>query len=122
MATNTGTATWGVTGSVGVTGIVTDIEVNEEAQTAPEYNEVGAVVKQTLYDIHTTVTATIEVASGTSLPTSGAAITIGGKSGYVRSARKVESNQAYQKIAVTAELWTNCNATTAAGGSSGSNT
>ena len=118
MATNAGTATWGVTGSAGVSGIVTDIEVNEEAQTAPEYNEVGAVVKQTLYDTHTTVTATIEVASGTSLPTIGAAISIGGKSGYVRSARKVESNQAYQKIAVTAELWTNCTATTAAGGTS----
>lgn len=118
MATNAGTATWGVTGSAGVSGIVTDIEVNEEAQTAPEYNEVGAVVKQTLYDTHTTVTATIEVASGTSLPTIGASISIGGKSGYVRSARKVESNQAYQKISVTAELWTNCTATTAAGGTS----
>lgn len=117
-ATTSGTATWGVTSTCsGVSGIVTDIEVNEEAQTAPEYNEVGAVVKQTHYDTHTTVNATVEVAAGTSLPTSGSSITIAGKSGYVRTARLVESNQAYQKIAVTAERWANCAATTSPSGS-----
>ena len=122
MATNTETATWGVTGSAGVTGIVTDIDVNEEAQTAPEYNEVGAVVKQTHYDTHTTVTATIEVATTTALPTAGSQITIGGRTGYVRSARKVESNQAYQKISVTVERWQNCSAaSTPSSGSSGGN-
>ena len=102
--TTQGMASWGVSGGCSnVQGIVTDLEENHEAQTAPEYNEVGAA-----YDEHVTLNCTVEVAAGTQPPASGAAITINGKQGYVVSARLTESNQAYRKIAVQAEYWTNC--------------
>jgi len=111
-ATTSGIASWGVQGSVsGVQGIVTDIEEAHEGQMAPEYNEVGAVVKQTIYDRHTTFNCTVEVAAGTEPPDEGDAITVNGETCYVVSARITESNQAYRKIAITGEKWTNCNAT-----------
>lgn len=111
-ATTSGIAAWGVQGGVnGVSGIVTDIERAVEAQLAPEYNEVGAVVKQTKYDEHTTISATVEVAAGTQPPNAGDSITIDGKQGYVVNARVVESNQAYRKIVIQAEFWKNCKQT-----------
>lgn len=111
-ATTSGVAAWGVQGRVSnVQGIVTDLEQNDEAQLAPEQNEVGAVVKQTKYDEHTTLSATVEVAAGTNPPKVGDAITINGKQGYVTGARVVESNQAYRKIAIQAEFWKNCKQT-----------
>lgn len=113
-ATKAGNASWGVTGACsGVSGIVTSIEKNVEAVLAPEYNEVGQVVKNTHYDTKTTLNATVEVASGTDVPSVGTAITICGVSGYVTSARLTEDNQTYRKIAVTAECYINCSATTA---------
>lgn len=109
--TTTGTASWGVSGRVtGVTGIVTSIGVSEDPVLAPEYNEVGAVVKQTKYDEHTTLTATIEVAKSVELPGQGDQITINGKQGYVKTAELAEENTAYRKITVTAEFYKNCNA------------
>ena len=128
MATTTsGTASWGIgTNSTvnTVTGVVTDIEIGEDSVLAPEYNEVGQVIKQTHYDTKKTMTATVEVASGTSKPAAGAAITIGGVSGYVVSSKIVESNQAYRKIQITAECYTNCTSATAVTttGGSGSST
>ena len=111
-ATTQGIASWGVTGGCsGVRGIVTDLEENHEAQLAPEQNEVGAVVKQTKYDEHVTLSCTVEVAAGTEPPGGGDSITINGKQGYVVSARLTESNQAYRKIAIQAECWTNCRQT-----------
>ncbi len=111
-ATTSGIAAWGVQGGVnGVQGIVTDIERAVEAQLAPEYNEVGAVVKQTADDEHVTLNCTVEVAAGTQPPAAGTSISINGKQGYVVSARLTESNQAYRKIAVQAEYWTNCRQT-----------
>lgn len=113
--TTSGVAAWGVQGGVsGVSGIVTDLEQNDEVQIANEQNEVGAVVKATKYDEHTTLNATIEVAAGTNLPNVGDTITINGKQGYVVSARLTESNQAYRKIVVQAEFWKNCKQTTEA--------
>lgn len=111
-ATTQGIASWGVTGGCsGVSGIVTDLEENSEAQLAPEHNEVGAVVKQTKYDEHVTLTCTVEVAAGTNPPSTGSSITINGDQGYVVSARLTESNQAYRKIAIQAEFWKNCKQT-----------
>ena len=70
------------------------------------------------------MTVTVEVASGTSKPAAGASITIGGVSGYVVSSKVVESNQAYRKIHITAECYTNCTSATAVAttGGSGSST
>lgn len=115
--TTVGTAAWGVSDGSTVTnvsGVITDIEVAGEPLLSPEYNEVGAVIKQTLYDKHETVDVTVEVASGTTKPDAGASITIAGVAGYVVRARVVESNQAYRKIIISAEAYTNCSATTAA--------
>lgn len=110
--TTQGIASWGVSGGCsGVQGIVTDIEENHEAQMEPEHNEVGAVVKQTVYDEHVSLSCTVEVAAGTELPEKGSSITINGKQGYVASARLVESNKTYRKIAIQAEFWTNCKQT-----------
>ena len=109
-----GVASWGVSGSVsGVSGIVTGIQDDEEPILAPEYNEKGQVVKQTLYDGKGTVTATIEVAAGTDKPAKGAQITINGKTGYVVKSSLVEDNQAYRKISVTLEYYDHCSQTTA---------
>ena len=111
-ATSQGIAAWGVQGGVGsVTGIVTDLERSIEAQVAPEYNEVGAVVKVTKYDEHTTLNVTVEVPASAQPPDAGSSITIDGKQGYVTNARVVESNQAYRKIVIQAEFWKNCKQT-----------
>lgn len=115
--TTSGTASWGVTDGntvTSVTGIVTECEVSEEPSLAPEYNEVGAVVKQTQYDVRKTATATVEVASSVNAPGAGTQITVAGLQGYVTSSRVVETNQAYRKIQVTVETYANCAATTAA--------
>lgn len=107
--TTNGTAHWGVSGGVtGVTGIVTSLGEAKEPIMAPEYNEIGQVVKQTKYDELTTLTATVEVAQGTALPDANNQITINGKKGYVKRAELVEDNQAYRKISITVELYKNC--------------
>lgn len=102
-------ATWGVKGSVSsVTGIVTDLSVSETPSLGTLQDEIGAVVGQAHYDTQTTMSATVCVSSGTNLPQAGAQITIGDETGYVRSAEKIENNQSYQKIRVTAEKFTSC--------------
>lgn len=113
--TTTGTASWGVNATCdGVTGVITDFEVTEVSSMAPEYNEVGAICQMTMYDKVTTINATVEVAKSVNPPETGDAITIGGHAGYVKEARITESNQAYRKIAITAELTQNVNTTTKA--------
>ena len=115
--TTTGTASWGVSDGTSVTnvsGVITDIDIGGEPILSPEYNEIGAVIKQTMYDEHSTVDVTVEVASGTAKPVPGASITIAGVAGYVVRSRVVESNQAYRKILISAEAYANCTATTAA--------
>lgn len=121
--TSTGSASWGVTGAVSgtgsVTGIITDIDDGAEAILAPEYNEIGQVVKQTHYDTKKTVSCTVEVAAGTAKPAPGTAITINGVAGYVLNSKLVESNQAYRKIQITAECYSNCSAVTTVGAAGG---
>ena len=113
MATNAGIASWGVTGSAsGVSGIVTHLQTEKESILAPEYNELGAVVKQTLYDLHKTATATIEVAAGATPPDEQSSITIGGVQGYVLRSTVVEDNKAYRHIEVTIEAYKNCKTVT----------
>ena len=115
--TTAGVASWGIKDGTtigGVSGVITDIEVGGEPVLAPEYNEIGAVIKQTKYDTHTTIDVTVEVASTTEPPDDGASITIAGVACYVTRARLIESNQAYRKIAISAEAYANCTATTAA--------
>ena len=112
--TTTGTASWGVTAAAPIAGVITDYEESVTASLAPQYNEVGAICKMTKYDEVTTITATVEVATGTKPPEPGSSISFGGKSAYVKDAKVVESNSAYRKISITAEFTQNVKTTASA--------
>ena len=109
--TTQGQASWGISDGTSITqvqGVITDIDVGEEPQMEPQRNEVGAVIKQTLYDRRGEVNVTVEVAAGVSKPKSGTAITVAGVQGYVTRSRVVESNQRYRAINITVEAYPNC--------------
>ena len=109
--TNRGNASWGVSDGTQVTqvnGVITDIDIGEDPQMEPQRNEVGAVIKQTLYDRRAEVNVTVEVAAGTAKPKTGANITVAGVQGYVTRSRVTESNQRYRAIAITVEAYPNC--------------
>lgn len=116
MATTTATASWGVTGTAPVTGVMTDCEYGEESILGPEQNEVGSIINQTKYDIRKTANCTVQVAAGTAAPAAGTQVTIDGKTMYVTSARVVENNTSYRKIQISAEAYALCTATQAASG------
>ena len=109
--TNRGTASCGISDGTQVTnvnGVVTDIDVGEEPQMEPQRNEIGAVIKQTLYDRLAEVNLTVEVAAGTAKPKTGTAVTAAGVQGYVTRSRVTESNQRYRAIALTIVAYPNC--------------
>lgn len=118
--TTTKTASWGVSSGLGantvVSGVVTDFEDSCEPVLAPEQNEVGSTINQTMYDKHFTCSFTVQVAAGTARPKGGDSIQVNGKSWYVTSSRITENNTSYRKIAVTAERYVLCTATEAATG------
>jgi hypothetical protein len=118
--TTTKTASWGVTTAIGadspVTGVVTDYDDACEPVLAPEQNEVGSTINQTMYDKHYTCSFTVQVAASTAKPDAGSAITVGGKTWYVTSARITENNNSYRKIALQAERYVHCDATEPASG------
>ena len=109
--TTTGNASWGIsegTSITNVSGVITDIDAGEDPQMEPQRNEIGAVIKQTLYDRRGEVNVTVEVAAGTAKPKTGTAITVAGVAGYVTRSRVVESNQRYRAINITVEAYPNC--------------
>ena len=109
--TTQGNASWGISDGTNVTnvnGVITDIDIGEDPQMEPQRNEVGAVIKQTLYDRRGEVNVTVEVAAGVAKPKTGTAITIAGVQGYVTRSRVVESNQRYRAINITVEAYPNC--------------
>ena len=109
--TTSGNASWGISDGTSVTnvsGVITDIDVGEDPQMEPQRNEIGAVIKQTLYDRRGEVNVTVEVAAGTPKPKTGTAITVAGFAGYVTRSRVVESNQRYRAINITVEAYPNC--------------
>jgi len=109
--TTQGNASWGIsdgTTVTGVSGVITDIDAGEDPQMEPQRNEVGAVIKQTLYDRRGEVNVTVEVAAGVAKPKTGTAITVAGVQGYVTRSRVVESNQRYRAINITVEAYPNC--------------
>ena len=106
-----GDASWGISDGTTITsvnGVITDIDAGEDPQMEPQRNEIGAVIKQTLYDRRAEVNVTVEVAAGTEKPKSGTAITVAGVEGYVTRSRVVESNQRYRSISITIEAYPNC--------------
>ena len=109
--TTQGNASWGISDGTQVTnvnGVITDIDVGEDPQMEPQRNEIGAVIKQTLYDRRAEVNVTVEVASGVAKPKTGTAITVAGVQGYVTRSRVVESNQRYRAINITVEAYPHC--------------
>lgn len=124
--TTTKTASWGVSTAIGsdspVTGVVTDYEDACEPVLAPEQNEVGSTINQTMYDKHYTCSFTVQVAKGTAKPDGGKQIAVNGENWYVTSSRVTENNNAYRKIAIQAERYVHCTATEAASGISGGGT
>lgn len=109
--TTQGNASWGIsdgTTVTGVSGVITDIDAGEDPQMEAQRNEVGAIIKQTLYDRRGEVNVTVEVAAGTPKPMTGTAITVAGFQGYVTRSRVVESNQRYRAINITVEAYPNC--------------
>lgn len=109
--TTRGNASWGISDGTTITnvnGVITDIDAGEEPQMEPQRNEIGAVIKQTLYDRRGEVNVTVEVAAGTAKPKTGTAITVAGVQGYVTRSRVVESNQRYRAISITLEAYPNC--------------
>jgi hypothetical protein len=109
--TTRGEASWGISDGTQVTnvrGVVTDIDAGEDPQMEPQRNEIGAVIKQTLYDRRGEVNVTVEVAAGTAKPKSGTTITVAGVQGYVTRTRLVESNQRYRSMQITVEAYPNC--------------
>ena len=111
--TTQGNASWGISDGTNITnvnGVITDIDIGEDPQMEPQRNEIGAVIKQTLYDRRAEVNVTVEVAAGTAKPGAGTAITVAGVQGYVTRSRVVESNQRYRAINITIEAYKNCKA------------
>ncbi len=109
--TNRGNASWGISDGTSITnvnGVITDIDAGEDPQMEPQRNEIGAIIKQTLYDRRGEVNVTVEVAAGVSKPKTGTAITVAGFQGYVTRSRVVESNQRYRAINITVEAYPNC--------------
>ena len=109
--TNKGNASWGISEGTTITqvnGVITDIDAGEDPQMEPQRNEIGAVIKQTLYDRRGEVSVTVEVAAGVAKPKTGTAITVAGVQGYVTRSRVVESNQRYRAIYITVEAYPNC--------------
>ena len=113
MATTSATAEWGVRGTCNFgSGVVTDVQVHTEFSSSPELNEVGAVIQQAQYDEHMTATATVQCKHGVALPKNTQIVTVksGGSSvtGYVTGCDIIESNQAYVKLQISCECYTNC--------------
>ena len=109
--TTQGEASWGISDGTTITnvnGVITDIDVSEDPQMEPQRNEIGAVIKNTLYDRRAEINVTVEVAAGTAKPAAGTAITVAGVPGYVTRSRVVESNQRYRAISITVETYPNC--------------
>ena len=111
--TNNGIASWGVTGSAtGVTGIITSIDDGSIPVMAPEHNEIGQVIKQTQYDTQYKGTFTVEVAANTDIPADGTSITVNGRRMYITEALKLEDNNSYRRIQISAESYRKCNQVT----------
>ncbi|MGN0886404.1 MAG: hypothetical protein ACI4RT_05330 [Candidatus Spyradenecus sp.] len=103
-------ATWGVTSASPITGVVTDLSVSTEAQHQPEYNQLGAVIGDLVYDERKSASATIQVASTATLPTVGGNVTIDSVTYNVLAVTLIQSNRDFRKVQLTLEAWAGCSA------------
>lgn len=84
-------------------GIVYDVNKNIDPIQAPEHNEIGQVIAQTVYDEHQTMTATLQTTHGVTPPTRGSTVQIDNEYWYMVNCTKTESNQAYVRYNITLE-------------------
>lgn len=112
--TKTHVCSWGIDYSrfdkarmlpVGASGILYGVDEGVEPIMAPEHNEIGQVIAQTNYDMHGRISGTLQVAHGLQLPDAGAVVQIDNKYYYLVNATLSESNQAYDKYAVSFERY-----------------
>lgn len=89
----------------GASGILYGVDEGVEPIMAPEHNEIGQVIAQTNYDMHGRISGTLQVAHGLQLPEAGTVVQIDGKYYYLVNATLSESNQAYDKYAVSFERY-----------------
>ena len=86
-------------------GILYGVDKGVEPIMAPEHNEIGQVIAQTNYDMHGRISGTLQVAHGLQLPASGGVVQIDNEYYYLVNATLSESNQAYDKYAVSFERY-----------------
>lgn len=89
----------------GASGILYGVDEGVEPIMAPEHNEIGQVIAQTNYDMHGRISGTLQVAHGLELPEAGTVVQIDNKYYYLVNATLSESNQAYDKYAVSFERY-----------------
>lgn len=89
----------------GASGIIYGLDESVEPIMAPEHNELGQVIAQTNYDMHGRFSGTLQVAHGLALPSEGSTMQINSKYYYLVNATLSESNQSYDKYAVTVERY-----------------
>lgn len=89
----------------GASGILYGVDKGVEPIMAPEHNEIGQVIAQTNYDMHGRISGTLQVAHGLQLPAAGTVVEIDNEYYYLVNATLSESNQAYDKYAVSFERY-----------------
>ncbi len=112
--TTTGVASWGITDGLNVStvsGVITDFSETKDGSMGTEQNEVGAVIKQVVYDEKFTANITVVVSAGQKAPSYGSSININGTRYYVTNSSVTENNMSFRKISITAERYTNCDRT-----------
>lgn len=111
--TTRATATWGIDENVSIdkvsgSGVLTDITEHKEIVQSPEQNEVGSTIQMAVYDMHWTLSATLQVKVGTKMPSVGTVVTITGaqQPTYIlTSCDKIESNMGFQKLSISGEAY-----------------
>lgn len=100
---------WGVDKTIAEkpTHIITDWETASEPQSAYCYDKRGAVVHREDYDVKTSVTCTLMVPTGEELPKPERRLTIDGVTFAVLSARLIQNNRDFQKVALSLEAYAN---------------
>lgn len=115
MATTSyGVASWGISNGTSVSnvsGVITDFSETKDGSMGTEQNEVGAVIKQVVYDNKFTVNVTVVVAAGAQAPAYGSAVNIKGTKYYVTNSSVTENNMSFRKISITAERYQYCDKT-----------
>ena len=101
-------ASWGVSGTCSISGIVTSLKVQSDGMFQAETDDYGSVCRQILYDLHSQVTVQVIVALEAELPDVGGQIMIMGYGYYVRSGTVIETNSTYRKFQIVAEKYAKC--------------